>query len=498
MAYGANTIGRIIIVVSTILIFAVGFAAIYISNRGMNNNQISFEHLKTEFDDEDTGNYYNYCPSYIQTDETTRYIFYCKNPDSNIIVDSIFMRKSKFDGEKWNWGEQIEVLKSGDGWESLHVCDPEVRKGEFNMNGNTYTWVMFYLGCDLPDYNHNQIGVAFANDLEGPWHKWEGNPLVEYPGVKFWGVGQPGATSIDEKGQLYLYYTRSDAQGWMTKYREVDLSDMSKPVLGGEQTMFTQGINEKDGSEVIFNNAGFAFDKNNQRIYTVRERHPYENVDCTFISVDLEVASTPFNNLTENMGQWKVEGYINPDNTGFERNHNPGFLTDPYGNLIRQDNEYQIAITTTDTGPGNLWNYRVRFFSSEGLNMVNKIDVMNQSVKYTGIWETVPDDKDIYYINSFRRGNQKEAKITFVTNDANIKIFGDKSPDGGIFKVYINGEESSKIDTYSKSKLQSVMLYEDKTPVKDGIKTVRIEITGEKNKNSTNNYVTIDYMEIIQ
>lgn len=321
-----------------------------------------------EFNDA-SGNFYNYCPSYIQTSSSVRYIYYCKNNTSNQIVDYIFWRKATNSGSGWVWGGQQIAISPGSGWDNVHVCDPDVKQGSFNYNGHTYSWVMFYLGTNQLDNNHNQIGIALADSPEGPWVKWGGNPLVSFSGTTYWGVGQPSATSVDGLGRLLLFYSRGDAAGARICRRDINISNLSAPSLGTEYTLFTGGLTSRDNNvtPVVFHSAGFAYDGATDRMYVVREREPNDVYDPNFVSTQLQVAYTAGGNIWNNTGTWTVDGQVSSANTGGERNHNGGLLTDQLGGLIGGGNNYTVSFTRSFIGTGNLWSYRIYGLGKSGL-----------------------------------------------------------------------------------------------------------------------------------
>lgn len=310
----------------------------------------------------ETGNYYNYCPSYVATSDTERFIYYCKNQTAGEIVDYIYMRRITGSGSNWSWGApSVALAPSASGWDSVHVCDPDVKKGSYRYNNHTYSYVMFYLGCDQLDNNHNQIGVAFSDSLNGPWVKWSGNPLVTFSPTDQWGVGQPSATSIDGQGRMLLFYSRGDVNGTRIVRREINIADMSAPVIGSEVKVPTNGLTETDGSSVILHNGSFAYDGDTDRFYLVRPRHPFETTNPSYVSSSLQVAYTPAATIWNGTGNWTVEGHITPAITGKARNHNACLLTDVWGNLKGGANSYQVNFTGSDTGnfPANLWTYRL-------------------------------------------------------------------------------------------------------------------------------------------
>ena len=56
------------------------------------------------------GDFYNYAPCTVQTDGSTRYVFYCTNGDSGVIVDYIGWRKGTLRDGTWRWSEERIAL----------------------------------------------------------------------------------------------------------------------------------------------------------------------------------------------------------------------------------------------------------------------------------------------------------------------------------------------------------------------------------------------------
>jgi hypothetical protein len=310
--------------------------------------------------DDTQGKYYNYCPSYIQTSDDTRVIFYCRNKDHGVIVDSIYTRKATLADGCWTWGEQAVALRHGnDGWDSIHVCDPDVKKGQFMVDGHEYAWVMFYLGTDQLNNCHNQIGIAFSDSIDGPWVKWSQNPLITSIDKSVWGVGQPSAVSLNGKGEFLLFYSGVDSATTLA-YRHIDLSDMSVPEISPPKPVFCHGLTEKDGGNTnFFHNVGVAIDMQSGNLYTIRERGPAPVGDPDFVSDELQVAYASLQAILDGNGLWTVEGEITPDVSGHPRNHNATILTDLYGVLAGGAQGYTLAFCASGTGYNNLWTYRV-------------------------------------------------------------------------------------------------------------------------------------------
>ena len=87
-------------------------------------------------------------------------------------------------------------------WDSFRVDEPYV------IQKDDGTWIMFFMGeTGLTD---EQIGYATAPSLEGPWTKYEGNPVLKFgnPGTyDYETVADPIVYKFD--GVYYIYYAAS-------------------------------------------------------------------------------------------------------------------------------------------------------------------------------------------------------------------------------------------------------------------------------------------------
>ena len=232
--------------------------------------------------------FYDYAPSSLLVGNT-EYHYFCTNKEPFIVADHIGLIQIDHGTRAVLKGKQIVLSPSLEGWDEQHVCDPAIVKGRFSFGGTTYSWAMFYTGEDYTDIpcTHNQIGVAFAKQLNGPWVKWEGNPIIRFDSYGYWGVGQPCVTSIDGAGRMLLFYSRGDASGTRVVRRELNLSDMDAPFLGPEVPLPTAGLSARDWAGVIFHNASLAYDPSRDMFFVVRPQHPFDSEMPNFVSTEL-------------------------------------------------------------------------------------------------------------------------------------------------------------------------------------------------------------------
>lgn len=302
--------------------------------------------------------HYNYAPSFIQDKYGIIYGYMCQNRDPFKIVDYVYLYKGIPTSEGMKWQPGTEVIEpSRTGWDDCHICDPDVRHYTVrDKDGKEHKWIMTYLGVDQWDCNHNQIGLAVADNIEGPWTKYQDvNPLIPYPRFDRWGTGQ-STSVILEDGRIAIFYHSSPVgddnnPAYMGQaFRIMDISDLNHPDIGTEMRM---GL--PNGNTYV------AFSP--KRIYAVCERKSPEQdkeiptwVGDNCIVYYKERTGDLIADLTGPFESWTEVGRVTPAISGFPRNHNPGFLTDEKG-WIPDENNLVVYYTNAVTGDDWLWSY---------------------------------------------------------------------------------------------------------------------------------------------
>ncbi len=321
---------------------------------------------------------YNYCPSIMQTDENTRYVYYCTNKESNRIVDHIGCRKGTRNADNsWSYGDEVLVLTPTPGaWDLEHDCDPSVIKGEFAYNGKSYTYLMAFLGAATKNNQENATGLAVANDPMGPWVKCDAiNPLIPFVrdmtvNDQFqWGNGQPSLVSVDKKGEVLLFYsvgtpkeTRIQAERW-------DLSNLNEPKRRFSAAVPRRGLTDLNGAANDFlNNGDFCYDPVKKRFYVASDAHPTPTPNfiagafrVTYIG-DNAGENDKIGRVFQNPAgkSWALVANIGEAQTGKQRNHNVGIVTDPYGWMLSRS--YLEVIYTMGIETHDSW-YAYRLYS---------------------------------------------------------------------------------------------------------------------------------------
>ena len=322
--------------------------------------------------------FYNYCPSTL-VENNTKHVFYCSNKMFGNITDYVAYRKMEYVDGNFNVTstEDMKFLLSPtkETWDSRHVCDPSVIKGEFSYDNVQYQYLMAYLGCVTSDCTRNETGLAVSNSLEGPWIKCDKiNPIVPVEDdSNKWGNGQPELISVDHKGRVILCVSHTNNTISGEQAFEYDFSNLNEPkLIRSKEIMNTNGIYNvphKDG-ETVSNyicNIGLAYDSVNKKIIMAKGRNPFgkDGLYPNFIADTIDVYylddsgnASPFDELFKSSNEarnWVHMGTINEELTGFKRNHNTGIVTNPYGEVVEAD-RIEVAFTRSDLSDAD-WGY---------------------------------------------------------------------------------------------------------------------------------------------
>lgn len=326
---------------------------------------------------------YNYCPT-IFIEDGVQHVYYCTNQTEGNVTDYVGYRRGTIQGEHISYSENEFVLAHGEAgsWDYRHACDPSVIKGEFKFHGETYNYLMAYLGCVPSDCTQNETGIAVAKSPAGPWVKCDFkedgvtkiNPIVPFSDFACsetsWGTGQPSIVSVDKKGKVLFFTTVGATNGTFTNIREYDFSDIDNYELIRSRTKIIEaGVRANTTGASFINNADFAYDEVARRFLMVKGRLYFgkdnlapdmvaDTLDVYYIddTEGTDVGDIFFagNNTTK---QWKLIDTINQEKTGFLRNHNSCLITDPYGHHIQGQGKLGVGFTRSDQGVSNNWSY---------------------------------------------------------------------------------------------------------------------------------------------
>ncbi|MEU6716342.1 hypothetical protein ABZ897_33165 [Nonomuraea sp. NPDC046802] len=343
--------------------------------------------------------YYQYAPSIVQISDTQRIIYYCANTveyRGNALDAThdhvLFNVGTRQPDGSYTWGLTQTALRPrlqpGDpnyypttpSWAAYHICDPDVVKGSFTYTTlqtgeKAYTWAMFFTGADNDDHGadgrFNVVGVALATSPLGPW-TIVASPIIDITEPDYnaagYGVGQPSATSVDQQGNLLLFYSGLDCAALDTPdpscdvadrgtaVRTLNLGNANAPILGARSFVTTAGLTPEPflpDSGRFLHNASWAYDPSRQSFVISRDTGP---LDGNEIQTDVEVGRIAGSSIWTGGGAWSVAGRITSAQTGYKWNHNSGLVRDSYGGLAFQgplDYSGADVYFATEPGSGN-------------------------------------------------------------------------------------------------------------------------------------------------
>ena len=308
---------------------------------------------------------YNYCPSVLEEADGTRYLYYCTNRESYKIIDYIGCRRGtrNADGSYTYGAETVVLAPTAGAWDAHHTCDPSVVRGDFTYKGQSYRYLMAYLGCTSYDNQDNEIGFAVANDPMGPFVKIADTPTIPYvrEGDAWqWGVGQASLVSRDKGSRVYVFYTEGTATRTHEFVDEWDFADLENPVRLSHTDLATTGLTTRTGGGDYIGNADFAYDADSNSFYMATDSHPYPSDEPNYITEYFRVAYFAGDDVTR--VRWNELEHIGPAETGFARNHNVGLVRDAYG-WLPGGNSLTVYYTGAGKGANALWTYRLHAYT---------------------------------------------------------------------------------------------------------------------------------------
>lgn len=290
----------------------------------------------------DGQNRYSYCPSAVLQSDGAVQMWFCGNPQADIMVDNIYHMTVSPSG---NYSGLASVLQPGSSgsWDDHHTCDPSIIQGEFKWGQETWKYAMFFLGNRYP-YYYNEIGVAFSNDMSSSsWKKYpeqivtktwqeDGDQSIGGSG-KSWGTGQPSAVSLDKKGKVLLTYTVGDLDGTRIVWQELDLSDIESISRGPVRTMAKSGLLNYKGGRDVTCNSDIAVSLVEDKIVMIRPVGSDVRDYPTYLPVAQEIDWMNFSDFMAGRGSWQAIYRITQHDTGFPRNHNAALERDAFGHI---------------------------------------------------------------------------------------------------------------------------------------------------------------------
>jgi hypothetical protein len=314
---------------------------------------------------------FDYAPAVIYGDGPQTKIWWGGGTGSG---DAIYYATSTSSG----WSTPVKVLeKSAAGWDSYHTCDPSVIKGAFQMNGQAYTYAMYYTGTyDAIGYD-SHIGVAFSNDGIH-WTKY-GAPVVgpSSDASRQYGTGMQSVYRSASGLITMMYFDSTTNKNYMVTSTD-GINFTNKTLLPSHFT------NEHSGD--------IAFSPTENKWYITTKSGTDEEI-YIYESVDSNLAGT-----------WEWTGTISKATTGKVKNHNPGWMRYPGGDIyIESGTGYKYIYYGAGSASTATWDIARSIYTTGWEFSINgnrqgwtSANIANDTGPVDGFWIFVTNQNDPY------------------------------------------------------------------------------------------------------
>lgn len=290
----------------------------------------------------------------IEESDTVRYIVYTTNEASAENYNLIAVRKGEKAEDGWVYGEEHVAIIGADGAWDTFIGSASMVKGVFALDGTTYNYLIAYCATDDANDCGSQIGLAVAQDPLGDWVKVGTAPVITFDRAQYGqssvGCYAPSVVNYDKASGIRIFYTYADAYGHFAHMWDANLADLSK--ISGQTAMLPHGGNLHSGDAVLmFPNADFCYDAENDKFYTVKDYSPAASDEAPYYANQIELGRIDESELyTIETGRgWEsiqVYDYIDLE-TDYERLYSACIVSDAYGHMLSGDIEviYNVCMT---------------------------------------------------------------------------------------------------------------------------------------------------------
>lgn len=272
----------------------------------------------------------------------TRYVIYETNSKKNNEEIVFALKTAKKVNDVWIYSKSRSVIlePSSTGWDKF-IFSPSVIKGDFAKDSITYHYLLAYGGRKQAKDQANQVGLAYAETMAGPWIKLT-NPIITYDAETSgdeYGAGAPSLLSYDKQGKVRLFYSYAETNLANERVVDCDFSNLNNPLIDpGFRHISVDGLRDNTDNAIL-SNADFALDENGL-LYVTRDVYPLSgNTPGNATSIQTASANVKIlNNFTDYF--WVVQDtltssmtidYDREDSMGWDEIYSPCFITDPYG-----------------------------------------------------------------------------------------------------------------------------------------------------------------------
>ena len=283
---------------------------------------------------------YDYSPSVIQSGDVQQF-WWCgqaHNPVNTSQDTDTILYESINTSTNVSSNPVVVLAETPGAWDSAYTCNPKVVRGSFVNplgNGQTYSYVMYYVGTALAQGTENSIGAAFS--LDGiHWIKYP-QPVIRSTSANVYGVGQLAVYNSDQQGGIWLFYEDDTPTSVHIKATSTD--GIHFAVQG---TLTTNGLDPNNPQPTW---GDMAYDSSNKVWYAVFNLPFRDPVTTGFVNA----TTTPDNieygqygvqlyriadgSLLSGVTPWQLLKTVDTNSTGYECNFIAGFLRDEYGNV---------------------------------------------------------------------------------------------------------------------------------------------------------------------
>jgi len=360
---------------------------------------LAFQPAQTQYTGIDPGEgfYYTYHPSVVQTDRSTRYVYYCGNSASDVVRDHIFASVGRLAAGQWRFGHPVEVFGPedgpADGYFRIHTCEPSVLGGHFTYGGRPFRWVMLFTAESSGESSTNQIGAAFANAPLGPWQA-DAQPLIvtsddfgvnQFPsdcpvdkgtGKPLYCLGEPAMTSIGGNRILLTYMGNSGSPGTNAAPAEglvLRVLNLSNVPATGDCTSCIVTLPDGQKEEAVplkglhsgIDDASIGYDPVYQRVAMSWDSGGYDTTpDGAPVNEEVYVMTIGLAGLLNGSGTWTTQGIIGRCLSGHLYNHNSGIVRNAVGDLPSPSQLGVFYSVANDNVGGNWGVYDYRIFET--------------------------------------------------------------------------------------------------------------------------------------
>lgn len=291
-------------------------------------------------------------------EDNARYVIYETNEKINDETISFALKIGHYENDAWEYSDREIILKSSDSSWDKYIFSPSVIKGEFKKGAETYNYLLAYGGRKTSNDIANQIGIAYAKELTGPWIKHP-EPLIKYDAGIYgdeYGAGAPSLVSYDKKGKVRIFYSYAETNLANERVLDADLSNLDNIILDkGTRQISVDGLRD-NADMTILANADFALDENDT-LYVVRDVYPLSsNIPGNATSLQVAKANVKILNDFVNYS-WEVIETFNSSNTidfddpesmGWDEIYSAAFVRDSYGYISSTQDKLEYIYSTSD------------------------------------------------------------------------------------------------------------------------------------------------------